>query len=49
MPTSTWWETPVIPAFEQLRLEDHKFKASLGYTARLHFTVYKEEGGYIVH
>jgi hypothetical protein len=31
----TWWHTPVIPAFWQLRQEDLKFQATLGYIARL--------------
>jgi hypothetical protein len=26
---------PIIPALERLRQEDHEFKASLGYTAKL--------------
>lgn len=29
-----WWHTPVIPALEKLRQEDHKLEASLGYRAR---------------
>jgi hypothetical protein len=29
-----WWCTPVIPAFRNLRQEDCKFKASLGYIER---------------
>jgi hypothetical protein len=29
------WHMPVIPTLGRLRQEDHKFKASLGYIARL--------------
>jgi hypothetical protein len=34
---SCWalWYTTIIPAFGRLRLEDSKFKASLGYILRL--------------
>jgi hypothetical protein len=34
-----WWLRPVIPAFGRLRLEDHKFKASLGYIVRPYFNL----------
>jgi hypothetical protein len=29
-----WWCMPIIPAFRQMKQEDHKFEASLGYTTR---------------
>lgn len=28
------WHTAIIPVFENLRQEDHRFKFSLGYIAR---------------
>jgi hypothetical protein len=28
-----WWCVPAIPALQRLRQEDHKFQASLNYTA----------------
>jgi hypothetical protein len=30
-----WWHTAIIPALERLRQEHGKFKAVLGYIARL--------------
>jgi hypothetical protein len=38
-----WWHRPEIPALRRLRQEDPKFKANLGYTARLCLKKKKEK------